>query len=433
MRLVHRSFAAPRSALLPLALALVALSCLAGSARAAFDSRGTAILDLPSPSLSKAYGKRMTLLAVGFGDDRKLVRLRSNGAVDTSFGEDGQVRIDATDLAVTADGKILVLGRGTESEVGFDPTVTRLMPDGALDRSFGGGTITVDLGGTYDYGSSIAVDHRGRILVGGSRSDVRAQRGFAPSSLTVVRLRPGGAVDRDFGRAGTAQLSDEGSEASVSEIALGPRGSIFLSSNGWEVFKLRPDGSPDRGFGERGKVVTRELWSQIEDGYLDAVDGIGVTKGGKVVIAGTHSYSVGDRRHYRAAALRLLSDGRLDRRYGEGGLATARVGSWFFAGSMLLRRNGRLVVAGNSQQPAGHDSAFAAIGFNPRGRLDQTFGQGGKMRVDLGDTWTMNSGIVPRPRGRAMLTGWTMEGPDSPGGLRGLALAMIDLYNGKRR
>lgn len=431
MRLVQRSFPAARAtlALVALSLACAALLLAAGGARAAFDSRGTAVLDLPAPTDSAAYGKR-TLVAVGTGPDQEIVRLRANGSIDTGFGEGGRVQIAAIDLAVTADGKILVLGNDYPADSYYDPSVTRLLPDGSVDPSFGGGTIRVDFGGKYDYGARIAVDARGRVLVGGTSSDVLSPRGFAPSSMTIVRLRPGGAVDRGFGRDGKARFGGA-TENGLTAFALGPRGSIFAAPSSGEVFKLGPGGWLDRGFGEGGRADLWKLQDELGLSSPIGIEDIAVTKSGKPVIVTTDSYFHGNTHIYRAAALRLLPDGTLDRRFGREGVATGRVGLWFFAGSMLLQRNGRLVIAGSSQTAPGQDSAFAAIAFDARGRHDPTFGRHGRMRIDPGATWTTNDSIVPRPGGRALLVGWANG--EASGGPRGLALALIDLYNGKHR
>lgn len=434
MRLVQRSFLTVRAGfgLAALAFACAALLLGAGGARAAFDSRGVEVLDLPGPTASAAYGKR-TLIAVGYGPDQGIMRLRANGSIDGGFGENGRAKLSVTDLAVTADGRILVLGRSAIGTPNYEPTVTRLLPDGSVDRSFGGGTIRVDLGGKYDFAARIALDSQGRILVAGTSADIPAQRGFSPGTLAITRLRPGGAVDRGFGRNGSVAFGEGSGEESLSGLTAGPRDSVFVVSGAREVFKLRPGGSPDPGFGKEGRANLWELRNQAGIEFLSDIETVGVTRGGKVLIAGSDPDGDGKELHYRAAALRLMPDGSLDTGYGQGGLATARIGAWFFASSMLLQRSGRLVVAGSSQQPAGHNSAFAAVAFDTRGRIDRTFGHGGKLRIDLGATWTLNNAIVPRPGGQALLIGSTSEEGGHPGGPRGLALARIDLYNGKRR
>src|SRR5438874_11785360 len=67
-------------------------------------------------------------------------------ALDATFGVHGQVVLDwtqidqATSAAVDAQGRVLVAGITWEHGYA-QPSVTRLLPDGTLDTSFGAGGI----------------------------------------------------------------------------------------------------------------------------------------------------------------------------------------------------------------------------------------------------------------------------------------------------
>src|SRR3954451_11354266 len=105
-------------------------------------------------------------------EDRTLL---SPGDLDPTFGLGGKVRTDigrpsndfATAVtAVQADGKIVVAGQSDHSPGDF--VVVRYNPDGSLDAGFGSqGSATIDFGGTDDFGSGVAVDSQGRIVVAG--------------------------------------------------------------------------------------------------------------------------------------------------------------------------------------------------------------------------------------------------------------------------
>lgn len=419
MRLVLRTFLASL-------LLLVCGGALgqAGLASAAFGPRGTEVLGYPGAQVAAAYWGQ-TLLAVGF-ENRKVVRLRPDGSVDRRFGGDGKVEIAAEDIAVTADRKILILGAPERLEA--DPTLTRLLPNGRPDRSFGGdGVITVDLGYRYDTGTTLMVDAKGRMVIGGFSAERIEPRGNSVGGGTMVRLLPGGAVDRSFGSDGRLVLA--GGEDGVADLAPGPRGSIFVLSGGTSAFmvRLRAGGGVDLSFGEEGIVSLGRLAEQVGVDYFGSVPSIGVAPGGKIVLAGTDSDPLDDRLRYRVVALRLRPDGSLDPRYGEGGLAAARLGSWFFAAAMLLRPSGHLVVAGSSQRPPGKHSVMAAIGFDPDGKLDRSFGRDGKLRIDFGKTWGSSEAIVAHPGGRATIVGYAAGKERS-----GLALARIKLSSPER-
>src|SRR3954452_21919097 len=84
------------------------------------------------------------------------------GDLDRSFGSGGSVitrganvnNLDiAMAMAVQADGKIVVVGRGwTRYEDGWDFAVVRYNANGSLDTSFGGtGIVISQLGNSNDY------------------------------------------------------------------------------------------------------------------------------------------------------------------------------------------------------------------------------------------------------------------------------------------
>ena len=93
--------------------------------------------------------------------------LATPGAPDRSFGDAGrQVLVrDGADrasaVAIAPDGRIVVVGDGGPDTA---MTVTRLEPDGSVDRSFGeDGTHRVDLGGV-ETGNAVAVAPDGSIV-----------------------------------------------------------------------------------------------------------------------------------------------------------------------------------------------------------------------------------------------------------------------------
>ena len=134
------------------------------------------------------------------GDSRlqpAVVRLKANGALDTSFDGDGRKLFSwgaigrVTAVVVAPNGKLLLAGfSGPE---GGDIKVARLSANGAFDTTFGaGGIATVDFGAT-EFGEAMARQADGRILVAGRSS---------PSGAVVARLRATGVLDPDFGSGG---------------------------------------------------------------------------------------------------------------------------------------------------------------------------------------------------------------------------------------
>ena len=115
------------------------------------------------------------------------------GDVDRRFGAGGYAfshaladGTDGTDMAVQADGRILVVGT-SYSNVGegqLNVGLARFMPDGWLDGRFGRGEKVLTVITRYDHGNSLALLEDGSFLVGGTSGD---------------STHPGGAVVVSYG------------------------------------------------------------------------------------------------------------------------------------------------------------------------------------------------------------------------------------------
>ena len=105
-----------------------------------------------------------------------LVRLESDGSLDSTFGGDGKVRTsfkgstaNAYGIALQNDGKIVVVGDRITTEVfGVRFALTRYRPDGSLDPSFGGdGKVSTAFGMRPATASDVAIQPDGRIVAAG--------------------------------------------------------------------------------------------------------------------------------------------------------------------------------------------------------------------------------------------------------------------------
>jgi uncharacterized delta-60 repeat protein len=329
-----------------------------------------------------AYGRSRLLLVPQ--ETSGVRRIRLDGSVDRSFGKNGTASIASEDAVVTADGKILVAttscprcGVGPKSEA----RITRLLPSGRPDLSFGGdGNVDIPFGRRYNYGEAVALAANGDILLGGCRVNSFGQ-GLSSVSLVVARLRANGSLDRSFGGDGVSVLPGSG-EIGVSDIAPTPSGGVVVDGGDTiETFlwKLRRDGSTDRGFGRSGIAEPRispQVGGVLEDPFY--APEIAVLPGGKLLLAATGFRYRGD----RVVAIRLLPDGRPDRSYGEGGWAVVTTGRIQAKGLTLLS-GGALAVA-TSFAGAKERRDFGLIAFGPKGHLERRFGKNGRCRAGLG-------------------------------------------------
>ncbi len=315
------------------------------------------------------------------------------GALLPGFGEGGIVRVrrpvpatqSVTGLARLANGKLLAAGT---TDVGFDdaPVLIRYDTDGSLDRSFGAGAGYVTLGGSHS-ARGFAVNALGQALVGvyeypHSRLLLRAADGapvpsfgsagtvLLPSRVrvealgfgkgggavvvgshdvagnaepgVVLRFRPNGKPDSEFGHNGRVGLRPGGKEVRARALATGAGGRILVggvTARGFAVTTLLSDGRPDPRFGSSG-------WS------LASADGAAKSLalrrvGSRIYLAGVASN--GDR--FRVVLLRFGEDGRLDPTFGRHGRRTAMISKSAQPKAIVPSRNGVLVVLSKGAKP----------------------------------------------------------------------------------
>jgi uncharacterized delta-60 repeat protein len=327
---------------------VVRLRSANGTLDPTFGSGGKRVVDLGSDDES-VYGAALQpdgkiVLA---GDSRlqpAVVRLKANGALDTTFDGDGKKLFSwgaigrVTAVVVAPNGKIL-LG-GFSGPEGGNIQVARMTAKGALDTTFGaGGIATVDFGAT-EFGAAIARQADGRILVAGQSS---------AGGAVIARLRATGVLDTDFGGDGRVTLPGGGS---LSAVLVQPDRNIVVAGNAsgsamMTVTRLKPDGSLDATFGSAGTTT-------VAFGSLaNPLGGAARQPDGKIVVAG-YTQDGED-----VAVARLNTNGSLDATFGIGGKATVDFGVATFGNAVALARNGRIVVAG--QKTGGDDFGVARL------------------------------------------------------------------------
>jgi uncharacterized delta-60 repeat protein len=142
-----------------------------------------------------------------------------------------------------------------------------------------------------------------------------------------------------------------------------------------------------------GKVVTDFTRASNCDGCSesnDAANAVAVQRDGKIIVAGSSDSQGGtdvkDHSIYDFALARYNDDGSLDSSFGRGGtvLTDLHSGSSDVAEDTVIQPDGRIVVAGLRKIIAGGRYDFALARYTTRGRLDPTFGSGGRLATDFG-------------------------------------------------
>jgi uncharacterized delta-60 repeat protein len=168
---------------------------------------------------------------------------------------------NSAQMLALADGKLLVSGLdGNVNNVRL--ALARFTTRGKLDRTFGHDGVA-----QYNL-SAASGGTAGQIYVGvAADGDILAVHQIsAVGSIEIVRMLPSGALDRSFGNGGFVKLALPGENLSGnanSEVTVSPDGSVLLAfqeTNVKNLFQpavqeLSPDGVPTGAFGDNGLAL----------------------------------------------------------------------------------------------------------------------------------------------------------------------------------
>ena len=150
-------------------------------------------------------------------------------------------------LALQADGDVLYAVSGE-----FQSQVHRLDANGIPDSSYGksGVSASVPLGARF-----LAVDDQGRTVLAGDAGVGGNCHDCQPTPVTAVaRLLPNGALDKSFGKEGMLLLSLPDGEGPVTGLVLEADGSIVVGNES-AIFGVTPAGQSSSMFGDGGTVA----------------------------------------------------------------------------------------------------------------------------------------------------------------------------------
>lgn len=277
---------------------------------------------------------------------------------------------------------------------------------GTLDPSFGiDGKVITDFEHDDEQATSMLIQPDGKIIAAGY-SVYASNANFA-----LVRYNIDGTVDSTFDFDGIVTTDFEGYNDLGCGVAIQDDGKIIVagySLNGFynEVFALaryNTNGSLDNSFDSDGKLITT---IGTHDSYGLS---IAIRSYGKIVVAGFSDNGNDD----DFALARYNGDGSLDISFGTGGIVISDLtGNDDEGWSIAIQPDGKILVAGFSQND--FDDDFALARFNESGSLDNTFGTGGKVILDLGGEEDEGWSVALQPDGKILVAGDTyIEGFES--------------------
>jgi uncharacterized delta-60 repeat protein len=307
------------------------------------------------------------------------------GTLDTTFNSSGQLTLDlgfqdtAQKVVIQPDGKIVIVGNaGLVGGTGGGLGVVRLNPDGALDSTFGnGGIVRIEFGGCpYDFAAAVALQPDAKIVLAGAI--FRDAQAVTSPTFALARLYADGSLDTNFNGTGKRVITFDAPgrpvDSVANAVALRPNGKILVvgtalasqtTNSDFALAQLNPDGSLDTAFGlDQTGLVQTDLSTRG-----DSALAVALPPDGRAIVAGA-SASAG-------VVARYDTDGRLE------STTDLNLNRGGYYGAVGVLSDGKILLAGAANSLDG-DSDFALVRLQPDLSLDTTFGNGGITTLDLG-------------------------------------------------
>ena len=289
------------------------------------------------------------------------------------------------------------------------------MRDGDRDATFDGdGRALVGFEtGSEDFATSVLLQSDGKIVAAGGRG----------ARVAMTRVLPNGALDTSFGNGGRVigpaiTIPVSGSNPPWTSFATGAAqqedGKLMISAavevpnftRRFGAMRFDSDGTLDNAFGDSGLLVT-----DIPGVNNEVTVAIAVQPDGKFLLAG---FGTVDGKP-RFVVTRHTSLGALDPTWGTAGTAGATSTSFpssdgAIAQAMTLQSDGKVVVSGFTTK--GDDKLFAVARYRSNGTLDPTFSDDGRVQTALSARPTNASAaaVVVQPNGRIVAVGRRVVG-----------------------
>ncbi len=382
----------------------------AGSLDTSFDTDGKLTTDIGSSttdtSRAIAIQSDGKLVVVGGnGSDFALARYNTDGSLDTSFGTNGKVTTDFSEIdqaravAIQSDGKIVVAGCSNCTHDGSQEFalaryhgLSDTGTPGTLDTSFDtDGKVTTSIS-SFTVANAVAIQSDGKIVVVGCTDYWGGMDEFVYCGAFALARYHGlsttgtpGSLDTTFDTDGkvTTEFSDS---SKAYAVAIQSGGKIVVAgctqtswsspitadcgnSKDFALVRYTTSGSLDTDFDTDGKLTT-----DIGSSTADFARAVAIDSDGKIVVAGTSANDF--------AVVRYSSTGSLDTSFSTDGKQTTDIGSSTTdaGNAMAIDSDGKIVVAGTSAND------FAVARYNTDGSLDTTFSTDGKVTTDIGSS-----------------------------------------------
>jgi uncharacterized delta-60 repeat protein len=329
------------------------------------------------------------------GKDFACLRYNSDGTLDGTFGtsgivtNDGQIGSDDVvySIAIQADGKIILAGFSDDG-TNKNAALIRLNTNGTLDTSFGtsGKVFTDFITGRADEVKTVKIHSlTGNIIVGGTSALTSTN-----SQAIIARYTSAGLLDTTFNTTGKVLLDDDSGSGTyynvIEDLAVKSNGKIsavgWINQQGlqWSAnyygCRINSNGSMDTSFSTNGYIVTNGGFNADDKSFsmiLNSDDSILYSGGGNLTTL-EYDYFLGlfDPTGATAVGKAFFDYGSLvkDISYGMG-----------------IDSTGKIVLAGSNVTSV-TSSTFGIARVNANYTVDSAFGTAGKVTTTFGTNTT---------------------------------------------
>jgi uncharacterized delta-60 repeat protein len=320
-----------------------------------------------------------SILIGGYNDPTQLPNtafINSAGTFNLSHGSNGikYLKINGTDeriykLLKQSDHKIIAIGKITNALATLNSTVlVRYKTDGSIDSSYGTDGIASIGDPAFVFHSALLQSDQKIILAGNKYSGGE----FFENNIALIRLNNNGSVDNGFGLAGTVLLSSSITNGFGNAAAILYNGSIVVVGKDYEnfdnivVFRVLNNGSLDNAFGSNGRKLIN--LSMQESG----VGSVLLQPDGKMLIGG---YMIDQNGLSSFFCLRLLDNAAIDNNFAANGIyKTPSVAvSFIELYSLLLTPDHKIILTGFVTNPSGVTGSVAVVKLLSNGSTDNSF------------------------------------------------------------
>ncbi|MEZ4892635.1 MAG: T9SS type A sorting domain-containing protein [Saprospiraceae bacterium] len=344
-----------------------------------------------------------------------LIRYNPDGSIDPTFALNGvydsrnsslSYAVRPTDFLVLNDGKILII-----MDVAWSNNIAffRLLPNGKHDPSYGAyGKLIVPIPLYSPYPERFRLLNDGKLVLAGTYTDL-SLGGIGAGFFS--RILPDGTLDSLFGVNGIVKIQTplNNQNFTLNDMIIQEdgkmvfTGNLAISSNydEWYIGRLLEDGTYDNSFGGDG-LINMDLGNNFESPLK-----VKQLQSGNLLIAGYASKLPG----YHFTMLQFFPDGTLNSFFGLGGKSQVSFNCCYSAiYDVAEQPDGKLIACGYSSDD--NDKLFFSIArFRPNGIIDQTFGDAGKVPLEIEkDSSQIAHSVALQQDGKILVAGALLDG-----------------------